>query len=450
MQRISGRDGRGGRRRWLAAVFLAALAAGACNAFGHWFAPEHRRVFLNRRPDPIYEALYPYYAELCAVSQFRTLDGITGGVPGHAVMYLKGACRDSEAPYPRLKMCDTSRSASDPDHGVGVSVNRWFRNVNWLAVPGKPLFFFGNLTPADRLDEAHRQDTLRKAIELDLYRGIEFHDYPTGGQERTLAYFIGRHSLGSDFALNFSRTLFCSRIPVTEAMMTRIIGFLNDLNREYAEGTQEYNWSGYHDNCVHLVRNSLAAASVWRPKPVGEIRWKQIFRIPVPANEFAELAERTTEFPIEDPEAVRKDDTARRALLEHDWLPARPGALVETLHAHRDNALYDTEFRLFAMPSPFHRNLYARSQELMDDARYVELYANLLHFRTRYERILADRKAVEPALSDAAFRERYYAYVDRELRDVEAQLAAVGAAQRAAATAPQHLGGARGTGVPGR
>ena len=82
------------------------------------------------------------------------------------------------------------------------------------------------------------------------------------------------------------------------------------------------------------------------------------------------------------------------------------------------------------------------------DARYVELHANLLHFRTRYERILADRKAVEPTLSDAAFRERYYAYLDRELRDVEAQLAAVGAAQRAAA--PQHLGDARGTGVLGR
>ncbi len=57
---------------------------------------------------------------------------------------------------------------------------------------------------------------------------------------------------------------------------------------------------------------------------------------------------------------------------------------------------------------------------------------------------------MEPALSDAAFGERYYAYVDRELRDVEAQLAAVGAAQRAAITAPQHLGGRRGPGVPGR
>jgi hypothetical protein len=56
------------------------------------------------------------------------------------------------------------------------------------------------------------------------------------------------------------------------------------------------------------------------------------------------------------------------------------------------------------MPSPFHGNLYARSQELMDDARDVELYANLLHSRTRYERILADWKAVEPALSDVASR----------------------------------------------
>jgi hypothetical protein len=410
------------------AAVLAALMTGGCGALGHWMAPEHRRVFLDRRPDPVYEELFPHYAELCAVSQFRRLDGIIGGVPGHAVMYLKGACRDADAPYPRLRMCSQPSRASHPEHGVGISVNRWFRNVNWMAVPGKPLFFFGDLTPTDRLDEAHRQATLRKAVALDLYRGIEFHQYPAEGAERSLSYFVGRHSLGSDFALNFSRTLFCSRVPVTEEMMRRIVGFLNDLNREYAEGRAEYNWSGYQDNCVHLVRNSLAAASVWRPKPVGEIRWKQIFRIPIPANEFAELAERTTEFPIEDPDAVRRDAAARQALGAYDWLPARPGALVETLHAHRDNVLYDTDFRLFAFPSLLHRGAYARSQELMDDARYVELHANLLHFRTRYERILADRERVEPGLADGAFAGRYYAYVERELREVERRLTALVAA----------------------
>ena len=36
----------------------------------------------------------------------------------------------------------------DPEHGAGISVGRWFRNVNWVAVPGYALFFRGNLAPA--------------------------------------------------------------------------------------------------------------------------------------------------------------------------------------------------------------------------------------------------------------------------------------------------------------
>jgi hypothetical protein len=51
-------------------------------------------------PEAAYEELYPHYVELCAVSQFRSKGGDLGGVPGHAVMYLKGACRKADAPYP--------------------------------------------------------------------------------------------------------------------------------------------------------------------------------------------------------------------------------------------------------------------------------------------------------------------------------------------------------------
>ena len=95
------------------------------------------RIIVERRPDSAYDYLFPYYVELCATSQFRSKLKGEGGVAGHAVMYIKGACKDEQASYPQLRHCrDIATAPDDPEHGVGVSVGRWFRNVNWVAIPG--------------------------------------------------------------------------------------------------------------------------------------------------------------------------------------------------------------------------------------------------------------------------------------------------------------------------
>jgi hypothetical protein len=61
------------------------------------------RVIVERRPDPVYDQLFPYYVELCATSQFRSKVKGEGGVAGHAVMYIKGACKDEHTPFPQLR-----------------------------------------------------------------------------------------------------------------------------------------------------------------------------------------------------------------------------------------------------------------------------------------------------------------------------------------------------------
>src|SRR5262245_49464642 len=105
-----------------------------------FFAPAEG--FAYHEPDPRYEELFPYYVELCAVSQFRSKQFGPGGIPGHAGMYLKGACRDTDAPYPKLRRCTRNATdPGDPEHGVGISVNRWFRSVNWIAVASRSVFF---------------------------------------------------------------------------------------------------------------------------------------------------------------------------------------------------------------------------------------------------------------------------------------------------------------------
>ena len=106
--------------------------------------PEHR-------PDPKYDTLFPYYVEVCALSQYRGKDDDKGGIPGHMVMYLHGACLDPKAHYPQLCFCEDA----DTDYtGVGVTVNRYTKNANWIAVPGRALFFDGNLGPGRSGDRA--------------------------------------------------------------------------------------------------------------------------------------------------------------------------------------------------------------------------------------------------------------------------------------------------------
>ena len=44
------------------------------------------------------------------------------------------------------------------------------------------------------------------------------------------------------------------------------------------------------DNCVHTVRNALAAANFWSPISVLEIKIRHLLNPAVPANEFVHLA----------------------------------------------------------------------------------------------------------------------------------------------------------------
>src|SRR5215469_15518959 len=85
--------------------------------------------------DAHYERFYPYYAELCALSEIRKKPGFgvqfRSGMGGHSLLYLSGVCRDRQAGYPVLKLCDPG--ASPARYGVGISVNSHYKNANWVA-----------------------------------------------------------------------------------------------------------------------------------------------------------------------------------------------------------------------------------------------------------------------------------------------------------------------------
>ncbi|MGF1641812.1 MAG: hypothetical protein ACFCUO_12760 [Rhodospirillales bacterium] len=371
---------------------MLALALGGCDRIDdvlHRFLLKTDEIIVEQRPDPVYEQLFPYYVELCALSQWDRKAGGRGNPFGHAVMYLKGACKDETAPYPQLRRCRTvATSFDDPEHGVGVSVGRWFRNVNWVATPGYHLFYTGNLAPGERLTQAHFDATVREAVDRGVFDGVELHPEWTAKATWTLEDFVADQSIATDFALRFSRNVFCARLPVTEPVLDEVIAFLNDKNHEYAAGKASYNWNLLANNCVHTVRNALAAAHVWTPLSVRRVKLMHLLNLAVPANEFVNLAILGAEGPFSDDRELHRDDSARAALLDFRWLPTRHGALVKTMPVHAPNDLYDTTFRLFAVQSPLRMGKTNAAVRLLADGRYVDLEQNLRTFGTLYEAIL--------------------------------------------------------------
>lgn len=386
-------------------------------------------IIVGRAPDATYDRLFPHYVELCALSQWSLREGGRGNPFGHAVMYIKGACKDENAPFPQLRRCrGTATAFDDPEHGVGVSVGRWFRNVNWVAVPGYALFYTGGLKPGEHLTRARFDATVREAIHKDVFKGVELHSGWGINGDGSLEDFVSNRSIGTDFALQFSRNAFCARLPVSEPVLDEVIAFLNDKNYEYATGEADYNWNLFADNCVHTVRNALAAANIWSPISVLEIKIRHLLNPAVPANEFVNLALLGAEGPIQDDRQVQEDSSARDALYDFKWLPTRHGALVKTLLVHQPNDIYNTDFRLFAVQSPFRMGKAAEVVRLLSDSRYVDLRANLLHFREEYDNILAahdDRLDRLASVRGTPFRRigrLHHEYIQAQRLEVEALL----------------------------
>jgi hypothetical protein len=432
MNRIDRRSARRGGRRALAFVATGfVVLVGGCGDDGILarllLKPGH--IIVEKRPDEAYERLFPYYVELCAGSQFRAKLTGFGGVAGHAVMYLKGACKDDEAPYPQLRRCRrVATSLDDPEHGAGISVNRWFKSVNWVAIPGYRLFFDGNLAPGERLTRAQFDVLELAAIDKGIYKGVAFHRYPGAQSDTDLREFLKRDGIGTDFAMQFARSMFCARLPVTAPMLDQIIAFLNEKNREYAEGEADYHWSVWADNCMHTLRNALAAANIWSPLSVRTIKIMQIFNLAIPADEFVNLAQMMTA-PIDGYRDIMADRSRRDAFHEFHWLPTEPGAVVKTLPVHAPNDLYDTQFRLFTLQSPFLMGKTQRAIDILSEPRFVNIADNLHYYDTQYDAILAgydERRDTMASVRGTPFRriERlYYNYIRAQRAAVHGMLA---------------------------
>lgn len=386
--------------------------------------------------DAHYARLYPYYAELCALSEIRKKPGFgvqfRSGMGGHSLLYLSGVCRDRQADYPVLKLCDPG--ASPAHHGVAISVNSHYKNANWVAAEGRDFIWRGAVGPSERLTRDTYERTQDHAKTIGVLDGVQFHDHlfrdkPRGMSERDYMYEI---SVGTDYAVRFGRDTYRARVPLDRRRMATIVDFLNDLNAPYRMGACVFRWNILNNNCSHVAHNALAIANIWAPWPTGQFFVFAAFKFPVPKNEFVDLALRTNDLSIDNAQTVYDDVVARRALIEADTLPTAPGALAIIAPAIQDNEIYDTDrLRLIFYDNPFWGPYRPRFLRIFDEPRYIDLRANLRHFATVYEAAQQKRggNCLTGGKGDNAlsaeherFDALYRRYIEREAAKVRHQL----------------------------
>ena len=396
----------------------------------------------------LYNALLPYYAEVCALSQSKRIGVKPGGWAGHAALFLNGAEIDPSASFPRLRLVADQDRLADEDSGVGVSVNRIFRNVNWVAIPGRARFFRGGLDAEATLDETAYDSAVRRAAAEGWFDGVTIapevmRQRPADVSEQE---WIVRHSIGTDFAVNFARDAYCARLPLSREALSRVVEHLNGLNERAQR--EPYVWNAYTNNCTHVIHNALAATGVWDAKHTrgtrvldvvedvlsvaGAVATRRMSDLSFPANSFVRLYEAGNERPIDDAVAAFADHDVVRTM-EDGWISTAPGALVAVSPMLAHNTLFVRGHTplLFSVPVLWDKGRVFRT--LTDPpARVRDLGANLAAFRSRYTRILARRRGEAEEVRRVprpardrfrVFRARFYEYIASEVERTETLVA---------------------------
>jgi len=372
---------------------------------------------------PVYDDLFPYYVEVCALSRIKPKEGPKGGRAGHAVMYLKGACVDPSVDYPAIAMCPEAAALNGNERGVGISVHQIFKNVNWVATPERDLFFYGQLPESEKLTEVKRRETIQKAIDLGIFHNVQIHESYLKGKPKEMATeeFIAAKSLGTDYGLNFGRSILCVKIPVTGAMMKDIIVYLNQRNQEYALTDEDYKWGALSDNCTHTIYNALANAHMMSPRLIRAGRVRQFFNLALPANAVVAMTDLASPDPLDDIRKIEKNEKQRTTLLKYHWLPTRHGALLRTVMVHEKNELYEVTtpgFETMILRSRFFQSRSRRLKQAFADKRFTDLETNLRWFEKQYETILSFCTAhLGSKKFDQEFLKTYCDYIAEQLKD---------------------------------
>ncbi len=350
-----------------------------------------------------------------------------------------------------MRLVAAGTDLSDPDSGTGISVNKIFDNVTWVAIPGRDEFFRGGLAPEQTLDKDFYEAAILKATTDGWFGGIRITDTVMTQRPQAMRpeEFIVRHSIGTDFALNFARTAYCARLPMSRDAIDNVVAFLNSANESAQKSG--YIWNMCTNNCSHVAHNALAAAGVWDPKVArgpgainvaGDVisvaralALSQMSDFSFPANNFVRLYEAGNERPIDDALAAFRNHDVRRTMND-GWITTGPGALIATypIHDASRNQMYapGRDPFLFSVPMLWDKADTFKMLTRDPPTIVTDLPANLAHYRERYAKTLADQRsfdeevgllyATENKEDFRTFYGRFYDYIADELKRTDARL----------------------------
>ncbi|MDQ2912298.1 MAG: hypothetical protein M3T56_03485 [Chloroflexota bacterium] len=364
---------------------------------------------------------------------------------------MNGVKIDTGVPYPRVRLAAAATDLSDPDSGTGISVNKIFNSVTWVAIPGRDEFFRGGLAPDQTLDEAFYENAVQTATRAGWFAGIGIKDELMRQRPAAMSVdeFIVRHSIGTDFALNFARTAYCARLPMSRDAVGKVIAYLNEANERAQKSG--YIWNMYTNNCSHVAHNALAAAGVWDPKVARgpgtidvakdvlsvakALALRQMSDFSFPANNFVRLYEAGNERPIDNAVAAFRNHDVRRTMND-GWMSTGPGALIATypIQDASRNQMFapGRDPFLFSVPMLWDKEEKFKKLTRQAPSIVTDLGANLVHYRARYANALANQRTVSDDLRDLdgdgdkrdlrIFYGRFYEYIAEELRRTDARL----------------------------
>lgn len=258
-------------------------------------------LILSQQAFSNYDSAFPEYYEYCTGTQLKYqkeyFDGGTGGAGGHSFIYVHGLCKDYTKDYPQVIPCDeVSEELKNryPHKGVGVSLDSDYKNVMWIAVPGKKLILDGNIDSPRAVTKEDIKRINQTAFDLKVFENVElssdgFQSLEKNSKEYSDAATVW--SLGTDIAVKWARDLRCVKTPINKAAVKKVATYLNAQNDSIYKNNKNYEWSFIYNNCTHLSLNAAESFGITNFLKVDQPLVKQLGHLAVPANGFMKLAD---------------------------------------------------------------------------------------------------------------------------------------------------------------
>ena len=411
-------------------------------------------------PDPTvqrqqYDAIYSQYIDFCGLTQYKEIGQEWGGIYGHSVMYIKGACQDeTRTDFPHIRKCNDN---DGPNAGVGISLDSFFTNVAWIAVNGRDFVFYGDLPPDQPLNNETREAIYTKAIAKNIAPGVILEDWiekEWNPKNETRAHFLARKTFGTEFGVSLARSAYCARIPIVaglgkpkDAILNDVIGYLNGLNdKMHAKTGGIYDPGSF--NCTTLIHNTLAAIGFWGPLDTNWSSYKNYDSV----KDYIDVAKHYNDLAIPLNEAwdalIRGsgDESSlhlgsllsrpelRAPLMNYGWLPAEPGVVIDFLPIHSyENKLFVTTGQpiLFTvldelMQKMKMKPIWYKTNEFksyVEQKSITDLRENLLLWKKRYMEIARRMRRFHP--DDPAYPV-YKQYLIEQMASVNNGLSIIG------------------------